>query len=77
MNKMNLRLKRKLNEVFSVEPNDLGNDFITHYFKRITAYFKVIPFVYIIPLTFLISLFLYFLFGRLLVKLVTILQYGY
>ena len=77
MNKMNLRLKRKLNEVFSVEPNDLGNDFITYYFKRITAYFKVIPFVYIIPLTFLISLFLYFLFGRLLVKLVTILQYGY
>jgi len=77
MKEINFRMKQKLNEVFSVEPNDLGSDFLTFYFKKITAYFKVIPFVYIVPITFFISIFLYFLFGRLLVRLVTILQYGY
>jgi len=70
-------MKQKLNEVFSIEPNDLGVDFLTFYFRKITAYFKVIPFVYIIPLTFLISLFLYLLLGKLLIRLVTILQYGF
>jgi len=77
MKKINFRMKQKLNEVFSIEPNDLGVDFLTFYFRKITAYFKVIPFVYIIPLTFLISLFLYLLLGKLLIRLVTILQYGF
>ena len=77
MTEINLRLKKKLNEVFSIEPNDLGIDFITFYFKKITAYFKTIPFVYVIPFTFLISLVLYLLLGKLLVRLVTILQYGF
>lgn len=77
MREMNFRLKKKLNEVFFIEPNDLGVNFLTYYFKKITAYFKVIPFVYIIPFTFLISLFLYFLLGKLLIRLVNILQYGF
>ena len=77
MKKINFRMKQKLNEVFSIEPNDLGVNFLTFYFRKITAYFKVIPFVYIIPLTFLISLFLYLLLGKLLIRLVTILQYGF
>lgn len=77
MRAINLRLKKKLNEVFFIEPNDLEVGFLTFYFRKITAYFKVIPFVYIIPFTFLMSVFLYFLFGKLLVRLVTILQYGF
>jgi len=77
MTEINLRLKKKLNEVFSIEPNDLGFNSLTFYFKKITAYFKVIPFVYVIPFTFLISLVLYLLLGKLLVRLVTILQYGF
>jgi len=77
MTEINLRMKQKLNEVFSIEPNDLGIDWLTFYFKKITAYFKVIPFVYVIPITFLISLVLYLLLGKLLVRLVTILQYGF
>lgn len=77
MREINLRMKQKLNEVFSVEPNDLGVGFLTLYFKKITAYFKVIPFVYIIPFTFLISLILYLLLGRLLIRVATIMQYGF
>ncbi len=77
MKTINIRLKKKLNEVFSIEPNDLGIDFLTFYFKKITAYLKIIPFVYVIPFAFLISLILYLLLGKLLIRLVTFLQYGY
>ena len=77
MREMNFRLKKKLNEVFSIEPNDLGINFLTFYFKKITSYLKTAPFIFVIPSTIMIALILYFLFGRLLVRLVTILQYGY
>lgn len=77
MNKISLRMKQKLNEVFLVEPNDLGAGFLTNYFRKITAYLKIMPFVYIIPLSFFVSIFLYFVLGRFLIKLVTILQYGF
>lgn len=74
---MNLRLRRKMNEVFSVEANDLGFSFLTNYFRKITAYLKVTPFIYVIPLTIVISIFLYFVLGGLLIKLVSFLQYGF
>lgn len=77
MKEINYRMKQKLNEVFSVEPNDLGIDFLTIYFKKLTFYLKTAPFIFVIPSTIIIALILYFLFGRLLVGLVTILQYGY
>ena len=77
MKKINIRLKKKLDEVFFVEPNDLGIDFLTYYFRKTTAYLKIVPFIYIIPFTFLISTLLYFILGKLLVRLVTMLQYGF
>jgi len=77
MKSINLRLTRKMNEVFSIEPNDLGLNLFTNYFRKVTSYLKTAPFIVVIPLTILISLFLYLVFGRLLIKLVTILQYGY
>lgn len=77
MNKINYRMKQKMNEVFSIDQNDLGANYLTNNFRRITSYFKVMPFVYVIPITFLASVFLYFIFGRFLIKLVTVLQYGF
>ena len=77
MKTINLRLKQKMDEVFSIEPNELGAGFLTNYFRKITAYLKIMPFMYIIPITFLVSIFLYFIFGRFLIKLVTVLQYGF
>lgn len=74
---MSLRMKQKLNEVFFVEPNDLGTGIMTNYFRKFSAYLKVVPFIYIIPISLFISFFLYFVFGRFLIKLVTILQYGF
>ncbi len=66
-----------MNEVFSIEPNDLGTSYLTTFFKKITSYLKTMPFIYVIPVTFLISIFMYFVFGKFLIKLVTVLQYGF
>jgi len=77
MKEINFRMKQKLNEVFSVEPNDLGTNFLTYRFRKLSTYLKTIPFVYVIPFAFIISLVLYLLFGKFLVRLVTILQYGF
>jgi len=77
MRSINLRLKRKMNEVFSIEPNDLGVNFLTNYFRKIAAHLKIMPFIYVIPVTLLTSIFLYFVLGRFLIKLVTVLQYGF
>ena len=37
----------------------------------------LLPFLYIIPLSFLLAIFAYILLGPLIVKLVTLLQYGF
>ena len=62
MNSINFRMKQKMNEVFSVEQNELGIGFITNYFKKITSYLKNAPFILVIPLAILISLFLFRLY---------------
>ncbi|MCR4276759.1 MAG: hypothetical protein NUV87_01370 [Candidatus Roizmanbacteria bacterium] len=77
MKDINFRMRQKMNEVFSIEPNDLGTSYLTTFFKKITSYLKTMPFIYVIPVTFLISIFMYFVFGRFLIKLVTVLQYGF
>lgn len=77
MKNINYRMKQKMNEVFSIEPNNLGINLLTNYFRRIAFYLKNAPFIVIIPLMIILSIFLYFILGRQLIRLVTILQYGY
>lgn len=78
MKRFHFRIKKKINEVFLIEPNNLGFDFLTIYFKKITHYLKTVPFIFIIPLTGILTLLLYLIFGeKILVNLVTILQNGY
>ncbi len=78
---MNYSYQRKLQEefhrVFSLPPNDLGNKWLTHIYKYITHPLKKMPFVYIVPLSVVAALMMYVLFGQLVVKLVSILQYGF
>ena len=75
---INYRLKTKLNEVYSVEPSDLGIKPLTNLYKLITSYFKTMPFVWIIPLSFILAFLLYFGSGRLLlIRIVSLLQYGF
>lgn len=73
----NYRIHKKLEETFSLEPNDLGVGFLTAVYKKTTSYLKSLPFLIIIPLSFLVAVLLYLLIGGLAVKLATLLQYGF
>lgn len=77
MKTVEYRLKRKLNEVFYVEPNDLGISFLTSLYKRLTAFLKTMPFIFIVPLSLIAGIIFYLILNRLLVRLVTLLQYGF
>jgi hypothetical protein len=70
-------LDRQFDRIFSVPPNDLGNKQLTFFYKLFTRPLKQMPFLYIIPFSFLTAVFLYYLLGPLLIKLVSILQYGF
>lgn len=70
-------LRQKMNKIFSLEPNDLGSKKLTYAYKFITSRFKSMPFFYILPLSSLAALCMYILFGQLVIKLVSILQYGF
>ena len=71
------RLQQKLEEVFFLEPNDLGFSFTTTLYHRVTRFLKTMPFIFIVPLSFVVATALYFIFGSLLVKLTSLLQYGF
>jgi len=77
MRTINLRLKKKLDEIYVIEPNNLGARFLNDIYKRINIYFKTAPFIVIVPLSFIIAILIYLVFGFLLVRLVSILQYGF
>ncbi len=77
MKTVGYRLKNKLNEVFLVSPNDLGWKKLTDIYKWLTQYLKQLPFLIIVPLSFLLAIVAYLVLGKLLVRLVTILQYGF
>jgi len=72
-----ITFRKKLNEVFYLEPNNLGMGFLTNFYKKIVARFKVAPFIIIIPFSFIFAALAYFLLGYLLVGLASLLQYGF
>ncbi|MBI4008693.1 hypothetical protein HY357_00495 [Candidatus Roizmanbacteria bacterium] len=77
MRVINYRLHKKLEETFVVEPNNLGTELLTFLYHRVTSFLKQMPFIFIIPMSIVGAIFLYILFGSLIVKLVTLLQYGF
>ncbi len=77
MRTFDYRLQQKLDEVFMLEPNNLGTTFITVLYHRLTKFLKTMPFVFVIPLSFITAVVLYLIFGPLLIKLVSLLQYGF
>jgi len=72
-----IQLRRKLNEVYMVEPNDLGLPYLTSFYRRINIFFKRMPFIIVIPASLLGALLLYVIFGYLVVRLASMLQYGF
>ena len=75
--KTEILFKKKLDEVFFLEPNQIGPNLLNTLFKDFSANFKKMPFLIIIPFSLLLSLISYFLFNSLIIKLVSLLQYGF
>lgn len=71
------QLKTRLNEVYMVEPNDLGIPLLTRWYRRINKYLKRTPFIVVVPVSVVLVLLLYTLFGYLVVRLASMLQYGF
>lgn len=69
-------LRKKIREVYSVEPNDLHIMPLTKWYKMLTGRLKQMPFLYVVPVAFLIVLVMYLVFGHLVVGLAGLLQYG-
>lgn len=73
----NNRLRKKLYEVYFLEPNQIGSDWLTSLYKKITAPLKSMPFFVILPLSGLVALGTYVLLGQIAIMLVSVLQYGF
>lgn len=73
----NYRLEKKFNEIFLVEPNNLGNQWLNNLYKEIVSYLKTLPLLIIFPICFLIALSLFLVFKKLIVDLVSLLQNGF
>jgi hypothetical protein len=69
-------LIQKMQDIYFLEPNHLGSRRLTFLYKKISARFKVMPFIYVIPAAFAFTIGVYLVFGKLLIKLVTLLQHG-
>lgn len=70
-------LRDKMEEVYLVEPNDLGFARATYLYRKINVYFKQMPFLFIIPLSFVVAILLSIFFGPFIIRLTTLLQYGF
>lgn len=70
-------LKKKVDEAYAVPPTHFNHFFINNLFKLSASSLKFLPFKIILPLAFLFSLLLYFIFGLIIVRLTSALQYGF
>jgi hypothetical protein len=70
------KLKQSLQDIYNIPPNDLYYRPVTRVYKLLTGRLKKMPFLYIVPLSFFVAAGLYLIFGQLVIKLVSLLQYG-
>lgn len=70
-------LKKRLNETYSLPINNLNLSWLNQLFKIFTSPLKSFPFKIVIPFSFVFALLLYLIFGLLVIRLVSLLQYGF
>lgn len=68
-------LVARMNELALVPPQEIG--FLTFIYKRLVPYFKFSPWRSSIVLAFLFAILLYFFLGSTLIKIASILQFGF
>ncbi len=70
-------LLRQFNRIYTIPPNDLHVSFLTGWYKRLTSPLKGIPLIYIIPLSLFMVGALYWVLRGGVIRLTTLLQYGF
>lgn len=70
-------LQKRVDEIYALKPNDLHIPLLTHIYKLSTGPLKVFPFKLLLPASLGASLFLYLILGYVLIRLASILQYGF
>jgi len=70
-------LKARLDDIYEVEPNNLEFYPVSWLYRAMTRPVKKMPFIFIIPISIVMAVCLYLLFGQLVIKLVTLLQNGF
>jgi len=71
------RIQNKYSEIFSLQPNKFGNERINSLYKMTTRFLKKAPFIVIVPMVTFVVILIYIIIGSLLVKLASLLQYGF
>lgn len=77
MKNFSFKLKKEAEEIYFITPNDLGHPKINNLYKWLTHYFKTTPFLVVVPLSFLLAILIYLIFRKLVINLVSLLQYGF
>lgn len=69
-------LKHKYHESFIVDPSDLGNPTLTKIYKGVSGRLKIMPFLYLVPISVMVIVGISLVFGLSVVKIATLLQNG-
>lgn len=70
-------LKNKYHEAFIVDPSDLGNPALTKIYKALSGNLKIMPFIYLIPMSIATIFIVSLLFKFSIVRIATLLQNGF
>ena len=70
-------LKKRYNEIYSIEPNTLHSGILDVVYKFSGKLMKTFPFKLFVPIALLTAFILYVVFGSLVTRLASLLQHGF
>ncbi len=75
--KLYIQLRKHYDDALAIEPTHFNNPYATRFYKFIGQYIKHSPLRIVIPVSLLVTIFLYGLFGFLVIRLVSLFQHGF
>ena len=70
-------IKSRINNTYTLMPNDLYWTKITYLYKLFTQPLKSFPFKIYLPISIIIGIFSFFIFRFLIIRLVSLIQFGF
>lgn len=72
-----VRIEKQLGSIYTIKPNNLLIPLLTSVYKLATEPLKSFPFKIFVPLSLLAFIIFFVIFGFLITRLVSLLQYGF